>query len=117
MPREQPANEALIPLPELPEAPPIPVEWDFDSSVRATRRFFKKTKDGFVDCAQEAWIARACLDGRGGRANVENSTFADWCEAVGIHRSTPRNWFIALGWHRVRERVESIEPRLQPDVA
>lgn len=92
--------------------PEIPENWDYQESVEKVQGQIYKIRFMTGETVGEIWIANQILDGRGGdrkssnwKSKVENSTFDNYCEDIGITKWTAYNWFELFGWRSPKRLV------------
>ena len=88
----------------------VPVQWDFDESVRRVVEAKDRTMSSLSGLAHEIWVAYKKTEGlRGaaahGNARENRFTFKSWCEAAGISR-----W---AGMRMVRKYDPAIDANLR----
>ena len=88
----------------------VPVQWDFDESVRRVIEVKDRTMSSLSGLAHEIWVAYKKTEGlRGaaahGNAHGNRFTFKSWCEAAGISR-----W---AGMRMVRKYDPAIDANLR----
>ena len=88
----------------------VPVQWDFDESVRRVVEAKDRTMSSLSGLAHEIWVAYKKTEGlRGaaapGNAHENRFTFKSWCEAAGISR-----W---AGMRMVRKYDPAIDANLR----
>ena len=88
----------------------VPVQWDFDESVRRVVEAKDRTMSSLSGLAHEIWVAYKKTEGMRGAAAHGNArenrfTFKSWCEAAGISR-----W---AGMRMVRKYDPAIDANLR----
>ena len=88
-------NELVTNIPK----PEIPSIWNYDESVKKSQTIIYKWKKMTHEMFAEFYVARWFCDKRGNPIEKRNfPSFKQYCQDCGIDISTPRNWFIRLGW-------------------
>ena len=83
------------------EKPTLPELWDYKTSVNKLQQFIYKWKNITQEIANELWIARENLseignptgaNQYGNGANASIPTWSDYCEEIGVNKSTANRW-------------------------
>ena len=68
--------------------PEVPADWDYDKSVAVMVTHYRNWKSLTVELLSELYVARAVLS----KPHSHESEWADYCEAIGIPKSTANQW-------------------------
>jgi N6-adenosine-specific RNA methylase IME4 len=74
--------------------PEIPVDWNYEASVQRVKAFVYKWKNLTIDVAQELYVARERLSSRYYRDGANAPSWNQYCQEVGITKSTANRWLI-----------------------
>ena len=72
----------------LHETPEVPADWDYDKSVAVMATRYRTWKSLTIEMLTELYIAQSILS----KPHSNNSGWADYCEAIGIPKSTANGW-------------------------
>jgi len=90
------------------EKPAIPENWDYEESVKRLKSIVYKWRKLTEEILEELYIARVKLSKEGRPktdANAPVFTWSNYCNEIGIHKSTANRWL--LRYESSKMRLES----------
>lgn len=75
--------------------PELPVEWNYESSVKRVKGHIYKWKNLTEDIAKDLWVAREKLSSHYHRDGANAPTWNDYCTEIGSTKSTVNRWISA----------------------
>lgn len=100
----------------IEQQPRIPLDWNCKDSIGKVKQIFYKWAHLTYELACELWIAREILSKEGRPktgAFAPVFTWADYCRAIGINKSTANRWLARI-FQRQPDNTITETPQLPP---
>jgi N6-adenosine-specific RNA methylase IME4 len=96
------------------QKPELPIEWDYQESVKKTSEYVYAWKNITKQIIDELWIAREILSKPGRRTDLGDKSpgWEDYCEAIGSKRNTVNKWLKQWFTEPEQEQTVLIPPPL-----